>query len=186
MKNIHIFLISIFTILFINGCSTGNNKVVHKESKLPSWYLNPPIDDEFLYGIGAADGPDLGMTRTAAEAAARDDIVRQVAIKVENMIKSSKQQVGQGSDSDVINMQQSASNQIASQMLRECKVIEREIDTHGGSQKVYALVRMSLESLKAEAKKSLMDKDMQKQLEIGNELQDVLAKEIDRIDGERE
>jgi len=179
---------SISIILMISilvfGC-TGS-KVIHKQSDIPKWYLNPPEEVEYLYGIGEADGPDLGMTRVSAEAAARDDVVRQVAIKVNNMIKLSKQQVGQGVDADVINMQQSASSQIASQMLHECKIIERKIESSGETYKAFALVKMSLASLRVEAMKTLKKKDLQRQLEIGAELQEVLGKEIDKLDGSRE
>ncbi|MBC8147999.1 MAG: LPP20 family lipoprotein [Bacteroidetes bacterium] len=184
MKQITLLSITLMMAFMVFGCA--GSKVVHKQSDLPEWYLNPPEEEEYLYGIGEADGPDLGMTRTAAEAAARDDIVRQVAVKVNNMIKSSKQQIGQGADADVINMQQSASSQIASQMLRECKIIERKIDTGGGTYKAFALAKMSLAAMREETKKTLKKKDLQRQLEIGSELQDVLGKEIDKIDGSRE
>jgi len=179
MRKITRLSIALMIACMVFGCA--GSKTVHKQSDLPEWYLSPPEDEEYLYGIGESNGPDLGMTRTSAEAAARDDIVRQVAVKVNNMINNSKEQIGQGSDAQMANLQQSASNQIASQTLRECKIIERKIDTGGGTYKAYALAKMSLAALREETKKTLVDKDLQRQLKIGKELQDVLAKNIDKM-----
>jgi len=181
-----IALISISLIISFMGFGCAGSKAVHKQSDFPEWYLNPPEEEEYLYGIGEASGPDLGMTRISAEAAARDDIVRSVALKVNNMINSSKQQIGQSANADVINTQQSASNQVASEMLRECKIVERKIESGGGTYKAYALAKMSLATMREETKNSLKKKDLQKQLEIGIKLQEVLAKEIDKLDSSRE
>ena len=124
MKNI-IKIISFLTIILLLFSCSGN-KVIHKKSDLPDWYLSTPAEENYLYAIGEASGIDLGLTRISAEASARDDIARQISIKVNNMIQSSKQQVGTQSAS----VQKTASNQLVSEVIKGCKIIESLLNDH--------------------------------------------------------
>ena len=177
MKNIFKYITLLIVTFLLFNCS--GNKVTHKKSDLPDWYLSTPSEEDFLYAVGEADGPDLGLTRVSAEAAARDDIARQISVKVNNMIQSSKQQVG----SQSVSVQKSASNQVVSEIIQGCKIIERHIEPSNDMYKVYALAKISLISVREDFKKQLEDENIRRQLEIDVNLQDILSKEIDKMNG---
>ena len=131
----------IITFMFIGCAST----VMHSKKSLPDWYLNTPEDETAIYGIGEANGQDLGLTRQDAEAGARDEIVRQIEVKISNMIKRSKQAVSGKVDASVI---RTASNQVANQTVSQISIIEREVITSKKGYIVYALAKMSIETVK--------------------------------------
>ena len=108
-------------LLLVIGCAGG---IMHTKKSLPDWYLNTPDEETALYGIGESEGQDLGLTRQAAEAGARDEIARQVEIKISNMITSSMQAVGNEVVADVV---RTASSQVASLTASHIKILEREV-----------------------------------------------------------
>jgi len=176
----NIFLISTSLLLF--SCST--NDLTHKKSDIPDWYLEVPTSEEFLYGIGEADGPDLGLTRISAEAAARDDIVRQISVKVGNMVRNTKQKVGLGKGQSS-NVSEAATTQVASQTIMDSKIIKKHIETSNGIYKIFVLAQISVESVKNGLQEKIKDEDVKRQLEINDELQNILSQEIAKMDGSR-
>ena len=171
--------ITLSFLILILGCAGG---IMHTKKSLPDWYLNTPDEEATLFGIGESEGQDLGLTRQAAEAGARDEIARQVEIKISNMITSSVQAVGDEVVADVV---RTASNQVASLSASHIKILEREVITSKGGYIVYALASMPVESLKVQAQKALEQEEMQRQLSIDAELQKMLDEEVAKLDGRR-
>jgi len=166
----------VITLMFI-GCASN---VMHTKKSLPDWYLNTPEDATAIYGIGEANGEDLGLTRQDAEAGARDEIVRQIEVKISNMIKRSKLAVGGKVDANVI---RTASNQVASQTVSQISIIEREVITSKKGYIVYALAKMSVKTLKDAALKNLKSQEMVRQLDIDATLQETLDAEVVKLNG---
>ena len=167
-------------LLLVIGCAGG---IMHTKKSLPDWYLNTPDEETALYGIGESEGQDLGLTRQAAEAGARDEIARQVEIKISNMITSSMQAVGNEVVADVV---RTASSQVASLTASHIKILEREVIISKGGYIVYALAKMPVESLKIQAQQALEQEEMQRQLNIDAEMQKMLAAEVAKLDGRRQ
>ncbi len=170
----------IAVMAMVMGCASG---IMHTKKSLPDWYLNTPDEETALYGIGESEGQDLGLTRQAAEAGARDEIARQIEIKISNMITSSMQAVGNEVVADVV---RTASNQVASLTVSHIKILEREVITSKRGYIVYALATMPVESLKEQAQKTLEQEEMQRQLSIDAELQRLLETEVAKLHGRRE
>ena len=80
--------VMIVILAIVMGCASV---LMHTKKSLLNWYLSTPVEETALYGIGESEGEDLGLTRQAAEAGARDEIARQIEVKISNMITSSMQ-----------------------------------------------------------------------------------------------
>ena len=172
-------MILVLTLLAVS-CSSG---LTHKTKSLPDWYLNTPDEEAALYGIGEFEGEDLGLTRQGAEAAARDEVARQMEIKINNMITTSKQMAGGKIDAAVV---RSASNQIVSLSASQIKIIEREVITSRKGYIVYALAKMPIESLRDQAERTLEQEEIQRQLDVDADLQQILSSQVDKLTGLRE
>ena len=171
----------IITVMaMVMGCAGG---LFHSKKSLPEWYLSTPEEETALYGIGEFEGDDLGLTRQAAEASARDEIARQMDIKINNMITISKQLVGGKTDASAV---RSATNQVVSQSASQIKIVEREVITSKKGYIVYALAKMPVESLKEQARRTLEQEEIQRQLDIDTELQQVLDAQVEKLNGRRE
>jgi len=177
----HIYSAASFVlILAVVGCSS---RLAHTTKSIPDWYLNTPDEEAALYGIGEFEGEDLGLTRQGADAAARDEVARQMEIKINNMITTSKQMAGGKIDASVV---RSASNQIVSLSASHIKIIEREVVTSRKVYIVYALAKMPIESLRDQAKRTLEQEEIRRQLDVDAELQQILSSQVDNLNGLRE
>lgn len=179
MKKVKITVV-LLSIAMLVGCA-GN--LMHSRKDLPKWYEEPREEVNALYGVGESTGDDLGLTRQDAQAAARDEIAQQMEIKISNLIIRSKQAIGGKTDVKVV---RSTSKQIANQTANNIKIIERKVITKRNGYIVYALAKMPIESLKEQAKRTLERKEIQRQLEINDELQSILNREIEKMNGIRE
>jgi hypothetical protein len=177
MKKMLMVMSSILIVIFV-GCSG----VMHSTKDLPDWYLNTPEEESALYGVGESQGDDLGLTRQDAQAAARDEIAQQIEIKISNLIMRSKQAIAGKTDANVV---RTTSKQIANQSAKNIKIVKKEVKTKGSTYFVYALAKMPIESLKEQARRTLAQQDVQRQLDINADLQKILNDEIDKLDGTR-
>lgn len=171
------YLVGLIVAVMFIGCASS---LMHTKKSLPDWYLNTPEDETAIYGIGEANGQDLGLTRQDAEAGARDEVVRQIEVKISNMIKRSKLAVGSEVEASVI---RTASNQVASKTVSQISIIEREVITSKKGYIVYALAKMSVETLKEQALKNLKNQEMVRQLDIDANLQKALDAEVEKLNG---
>ena len=178
MRTIKIALLTVFVMLLV-GCAG----VKHNTKDLPDWYLNTPEEETALYGIGESNGDDLGLTRQDAQAAARDEIAQQMEIKISNIIIRSKQAIDGNID---VNVVRNTSKQIANQSANNIKIVKKEVITKGNRYVVYALAKMPIESLKEQTRRTIAEKNVQRQLDINTELQNILNDEINKMDGTRE
>lgn len=104
-------------------------------------------------------------------------------IKINNMITISKQLVGGKTDASAV---RSATNQVVSQSASQIKIVEREVITSKKGYIVYALAKMPVESLKEQARRTLEQEEIQRQLDIDTELQQVLDAQVEKLNGRRE
>ena len=106
-------------------------------SELPDFYLNPPIADDAIYGVGSGQASTLELARSRANSAALRDIARQVETTVESALVEYTQEAGVDGNVQVIEFVEQISRQITDTVLRGAVPQEREIDSEG---RVYELV----------------------------------------------
>ena len=80
-------------MLSLFSCAS-EKKAAGKVEGLPEWYLNPPIAEDAIYGVGSAKMSSLDMSRTMAISRARDDVARQMEVLVKSAILDYAQEAG--------------------------------------------------------------------------------------------
>jgi len=94
MKYGKLFLL-FFVILFsLYSCNSGNKA----NSDVPEWYLNPPEDPDYIYGIGNAKAESDGEAILLAEDRAHESIAGQISTIFYNLIKKYSDNDGNISD----------------------------------------------------------------------------------------
>ncbi len=132
-----LLIISIASAIF-TGCSSKNPNIseayVDAELKdAPIWVMIPEFEG-YIAELGSASknaGNNFSYQREEAMGNARDNIAKQISIKVNNMFKSFKAVTGSGKNSTFDKSSEKVSKQIASQSLRGTKIKETWISRSG-------------------------------------------------------
>ena len=95
-----------------------------------------------IFGVGSAPKSPLGMSfqRNEAVAQARDELARQLKVKVENMIKNYMSSTGVGNNQTAERVSTQVSKQLTSQVLEGSKLLKTWIANDGT---MYVLVGMT-------------------------------------------
>lgn len=125
------------------GCSTAGRIDV---DDIPEFYLNPPISDDSIFGVGDARMSTLSMSRTMALSRARDDVARQVAIT--SAITDYAQAAGEAGKEQTIQFVETVSRQIVDVTLSGLRQVEAHVGRRGT---VYAMVEYPMSELRAQA-----------------------------------
>ncbi len=115
--------VSTFLAFSFVGCSSKDSGIESLRENpefegAPSWVLNPQLEGGFS-AIGVAKLSKAGMqfTRTQAMANGRDELARQISIKVNNMVKDFTQATGVAEAEVVDKVASTVSKQVTSQTL---------------------------------------------------------------------
>jgi len=142
----HLYSLAILALLFI-GCSsspsTGNTNM-----NMPSWAMNVPTQQGYLYGVGSAQKQNPQLARTAAIGLARDEIARALELKVSSMFKNFMSESGVGENAQALEFTESVTKQVASTTLNGAIVKEVEMTSDG---RMWALVELNLSAVKEAA-----------------------------------
>ena len=110
-------VLSILTVaLLLASCAsapaTPEPTQTAKGSNLPEFFLNPPIYEDQIVGLGMAKMSSDSISRQTAIMRARTDIAYQMNTRVEAMLTDYFQEAGSGDDIQVITFVESISKQI--------------------------------------------------------------------------
>lgn len=178
MKKLSIAL-TVTTVLLFGACTSSQETkpVVEKKQTAdpmagyPAWVIDPSIEDG--YGaVGSAKVGAAGMSfaKTEAIAAGRDELARQISVKVQNMFKSYTNSIGLGGKDGVEKVATNVSKQIANQTLKGSKVDNLWIST---DKELFVQVIISTKDIIESTKKVVTES-------IAETTEDVaLAEEID-------
>lgn len=126
-KFYYLSLVLLTATLLLGGCETTPEKVQAPEMKnefadAPKWVLMPEMEGG-LSAVGSAKMSKAGIqfTRTSALANARDELARQMSVKVKNLVKNFTQSTGIGDDETVEKVTSTVSKQVAKQVLSGSK-----------------------------------------------------------------
>ncbi|MDR0876581.1 MAG: LPP20 family lipoprotein [Treponema sp.] len=108
-------------------------------SGVPSWYVNPPEDDGYIFGIGSAKMARSDRSRSAAEHRARTSLTFQMKALVEAMETDYYSEAGGGASTDaaVAEMFEAVDRQLAASAIKGAKVTKRDVGADGT---VYAMI----------------------------------------------
>ena len=71
MKKRLIVLSTILALVMLAGCASGGGEKVKERRDLPDWFLNPPVSEAVIYGLGMANMSSDSLSRDTAIARAR-------------------------------------------------------------------------------------------------------------------
>jgi murein DD-endopeptidase MepM/ murein hydrolase activator NlpD len=96
-------------------------------SNLPDFILNPPDNEDVIYGVGVAKMANDSMGMTISENRARVSISQQIDSRVRNMIDDYQAQAGDSDNpSDAEGFQRSVSRTLSQTKLSGTKVVKRD------------------------------------------------------------
>ncbi|MGC8769308.1 LPP20 family lipoprotein [Calditerrivibrio sp.] len=112
-------------ILVLSGCGEKKPQKLANPcfEGAPNWVIDPTMEGG-ITGLGSAKiGPaGISFARQEATAAARDEMARNISVKVNNMFKSFTQTTGIGDAQTVDKVASNVSKQVASQLIEGSKV----------------------------------------------------------------
>jgi hypothetical protein len=188
-KKLSVFTVYLLSVLFFVSCSSTPSVETSKGelSGAPKWVLMPFVEGS-MSDIGSAPsnaGGDVSFQRNQAMADARDNLARQMGVKVGNMIKSFKASTGAKADATFDQSSEQVSKQIASQTLVGTKIKDAWISDSGT---MYVLVVLDTEAvidqMDKNIKTSMGNEKAMYQKFLAKKSQDELAKELEAFNKE--
>ena len=135
-------------ILF-SGCTTKSidHTCTIDGANAPKWVCNGGSDlKNGIYAVGSAPYVgDMSAQRTEAMAVARDELSREISLKVQNMVKTYVSDIGVGKDKKLQRVVDIVSRQITNNILRGSKIIQTWISP---KKEMFVLVGISADDLK--------------------------------------
>lgn len=174
----------IFALTFLGGCASTKDVMEDEFEDAPSWVLDGGSSvDEGAAAVGSAKISKAGMnfTRTEALAYGRDELAKQLGVKVKNMVKNFTQTTGIGDDETVDKVSSQVSTQVTKETISGSRQKEMWISP---SKDLYVLVFIDNETLKTAVKNSVQT-SMKNEAALWQQFQakkayDDLDKEIDK------
>lgn len=130
MKKTGIVLSILTIIMVIASCASAPAPVAEtpknppERRDLPQFFLNPPMYEDQIVGLGMAKMSSDNVSRQTAVMRARTDIAFQMDTRVEAMMTDYFQEAGSGDESQAIQFVESISKQIANIDLQNAKTVE--------------------------------------------------------------
>jgi hypothetical protein len=143
MKNIH-YLSYLCLILFLIGCGSKSGPDLSPEASrktlknVPSWYLDNPIKEGFIYE--AADGTSQSMQLAVdkARVAAVTNLSQMIKSEWSGYTKRVQEETGLSSESKLLDQFSTTSENTISNQLENVKVVKREIQVENSNgMKIY-------------------------------------------------
>lgn len=178
----------IFALTFLGGCASTKDVMDDEFGDAPSWVLDGGSSvEEGAAAVGSAKISKAGMnfTRTEAMAYARDELAKQLGVKVKNMVKNFTQTTGIGDAETVDKVSSQVSTQVTKETISGSRQKEMWISP---SKDLYVLVFIDNETLKTSVKNSVQT-SMKNEAALWQQFQakkayDDLDKEIEKEFGD--
>ena len=75
-------------------------------------FLNPPLADDVIYGVGYGNQSKVALSKTVAETNARADIARQIETTIQASVTDYAQEAGVDDNTQVISFVESVTREI--------------------------------------------------------------------------
>ncbi len=155
MKNILMVTTILVLGSFLLFSCGGKDEAPAPTSNLPEWIDNPPTEGGIsAVGDAKVGAAGRGFAKNEAAALGRDEIARQLGVKVNNMIKSFVQVTGVGDDQSTDKATSQVSKQVSSQLLSGSKITKTFQDRETNT--MYVLVVLDPQSI-ASAKTAMKE-----------------------------
>lgn len=141
MKRVAMIAMVLVTVLLLASCAGGaeeeRDDSPAAQAGAPSWYLNPPVADDAIYGVGSGKMSTLDTSRRMAVSRAREDIAFQMNASIEAAIVDYAQEAGVDGNNQVVSFVENISRQVTETTLRGSRTDQV---TQAPDGTIYALV----------------------------------------------
>ena len=127
-------LVLFFLVLLgLTACASNRNQSGASSSGIdvPDWYLNPPEDPGYIYGIGSAKMQDADRSRRASEHRARTSLSFQLTAIVRAMEVDYGMEGGTTNDVAVTQLWENIDRQLSAEALQGANIVRRYISSDG-------------------------------------------------------
>jgi hypothetical protein len=140
MKNaFSIFLVLALVFMAVACGSQPSN--LEKDVNIPSFVANPPVSNDYIFGVGSARLNNTSLSLQAADARARTDIATKLNTEVQAMIIDYARTAGtENNQTAALLFYESISRQLTDARLTGLEVVER-VRTNDGT--YWTLMRIS-------------------------------------------
>jgi hypothetical protein len=128
MKRIISVSLILACVLLIAGCGSAPQS---GGSDMPDFVLNPPTQDDVLYGIGSAKQATQQLSMTMADSRARQSVAFQLRTNVQAMITDYARQSGTMDENTALEFAEVVGRQLVNVELSGAKVVKREVMKDG-------------------------------------------------------
>jgi hypothetical protein len=112
----------------------------------PEWYLNPPSDPGYIYAAGVDRSRESVKAIELARVNARVEIAKQVGTRISSLFKRFHGEAG-GTEEDAVSA--AVSEEAASVVLRDCRVVKQTVNKKGSDFWAYVLMEVAVEKANA-------------------------------------
>jgi hypothetical protein len=126
------------------------------EVQVPEWYAKPPSDPNYLYAPATFKATDMGFSVEHSMGVGRDELARQVAVRVTNMMKRFQEETGgDEANAEFLSTVSTVSKSITDEVIKGSNCKEKKIYKEGTkSFRTYTLMELPIGAMNA----ALMDK----------------------------
>lgn len=139
MKKIFFSIMLISTVLFIR-CGGSQPLPETDKKEIPEWFLTPPEDASYLYGVATATSKDMQLAIDKATTDARTKVAQQIEIKMQGLQKKFDEEVGANENTTLLQQFTQATKTVVNQSLTGSKVKEKKLYQDGKNWRAYVLV----------------------------------------------
>lgn len=167
----------------VDSISQAPKEIINELADAPKWVLATQENEK---GINAAGSAKIGKAGTQfaiteAEANARDQMARQMQVKVANMVKNFTQQTGVGDGQTVDKVVSSVSKQVTQQELIGTQRKDMWISPSGELWVLMSMSEQSVSAVKNAVKSSFKNDEALHQQVLAKQAQDELDKELEKL-----
>lgn len=142
MKNLFFVFLSLLFCIFLNNCSSSLPGT--SEGNIPDWYINTPNDPNYFFAPSTATSKDMQLAVDKATADARAELARKIGVKVDDIVKRFKDEVGTGENSQLLDQFTTATKQVTSQTIYGTNVSKKHVVKDGTNWRAYVLMEYPL------------------------------------------
>ncbi|NLD92559.1 MAG: hypothetical protein GX639_07815 [Fibrobacter sp.] len=119
-----VYSLALLLLVSCGGNKTQSSKI--NQDDMPSFFLNPPKETGFLFGVGMSEQQNLQLAKESADLRARKEIATVLGQRVSSLVKDYLGQAGIGSTAEVTELSQSVTRALSEVELVGATIEKRE------------------------------------------------------------
>ena len=132
MKKVIVSVFILLMVLSVMGCKTEGEVRLSENPSIASFAASPPVDGEYIFGVGSSKMTSASLSLQAADARARTDIATKLSTEVQAMVIDYSRTAGtENAQTSALSFYESISRQLTRANLKGVEVVSREQTADG-------------------------------------------------------